>query len=155
MQFEKGNKTELFLNVLNILLVVVPTLGELERGWNLGLGFAQVNKFPPKKQNTKQNGTPQPCVIVLDQLIQKTFKSCWFSPILAVTSAIPDSPPYIFTLLLPRVSDLGTATCHLLWEVWHSGFSLGAPWPLPWTFGCFVFHQVLQGKCCIGIAAPA
>lgn len=47
---------KLFPDVLNILLVVVPTLGELEQGWSLGLRFAQVNKFPPKRQNTEQNG---------------------------------------------------------------------------------------------------
>lgn len=49
---------KLFPDVLNILLVVVPTLGELEQGWSLGLRFAQVNKFPPKRQNTEQNGAP-------------------------------------------------------------------------------------------------
>lgn len=49
---------KLFPNVLDILLVVVPTLGDLEQGWSLGLRFAQVIKFPPKRQNTKQNGAP-------------------------------------------------------------------------------------------------
>lgn len=45
--------------MLNILLVVLLILGELEQGWSLGLRFAQVNKFPPKRQNTKQNEAPQ------------------------------------------------------------------------------------------------
>lgn len=49
---------KLFPDVLNILLVVVPTLGELGQGWSLGLRFPQVNKFPPKRQNTKQKGAP-------------------------------------------------------------------------------------------------
>lgn len=39
--------------MLNILLVVVPTLGELEQGWSLGLRFAQVNELPPKEAEHK------------------------------------------------------------------------------------------------------
>lgn len=46
---------KLFPNVLNILLVVAPTL---EQGWSLELRLAQVNKFPPKRQDTKRNRAP-------------------------------------------------------------------------------------------------
>lgn len=84
--------------MLNILLVVVPTLGELEQGWSLGLRFAQVNELPPKRQNTKQNEAPPNHVWLFWTSWSRLLETFRSSPIFAVSTAIPDSAPHIVPL---------------------------------------------------------
>lgn len=154
-------------NVLNILLVVVPTLGELwRRAGALGWDWLRWINFPKEAGHKVKWGSLEHVWVFWTSWsgLLETLRSCRFILILAVTSAVPDSPPHI----VPLQCSWGCLTLGQQ-PVTSSGWFGTQDFPLMLPDPChgpsdalfppWLINQVLlnrnQGKVCVGIAAPA